>query len=155
MVQFKFISSFLGCVHYEVIPLNGASFRIEHRNQFSEYERSITNYSDEETKDRMVGDTVGMIHRVGNPCEPLAVELVAAFNAWRDARWAASMETMRRHPEKYGDFFDDPGFQRPVHVGAIHLVKICPADEQGPAQYVWQIDVPIPRDEKMNDSNQA
>lgn len=136
--QFKFRLSHLGYVIYDV-SLPNENFQVHWRHRFDSYERSITNYPDDETKDRMVGATVGMIYREDNPREPLPTGLVEAFNAWREAEWTSSLDKMRAQPEKYGNPDDaDVQLWRPVPTGSVHLV--CEDD----GEYRWVVDVPAP-----------
>ncbi len=122
MPKFAFRCSYLGCIWYTVFTDAGESFRLELRHRLDPYERGLLNYPDEATKDRMVTATIGMLFRENQPFEPIAADLVRAFNEWREAQWQAAMAKMRDDPTRYGVIEDgDPPISRPSPAGAVHL----------------------------------
>lgn len=120
--------SFMGVTEYEVRG-DGPAYRIELRRELGAYERSITNGGANYIA-RMVEPTIGKVRRHGDPCRPIAQEVVEAFNAWRAASHASDMAHLKAHPERYGDFAEieaNPLFAAPVEASAVHLAPDCSA----------------------------
>lgn len=117
---FRFVSSYLGEIDYEVIG-DGAPYRATVRRRAESYERSIFN-GDEAEWQRDVVAAVGTIHRRVS-YETISPEVVSAFNHWLQAEHALQIAHIKAHPERYGELAEgDPLLNAPVIVTGAHYV---------------------------------
>jgi hypothetical protein len=118
--RFRWISSFMDCVDYEVFG-DGEKYRVEVRRGTTEYEREHYAGSEERWQ-REVIPTINGIRRCGRPTLAIPDAVVDAFNAWRQAEHEEVLASIESNPERYGVLTpDDPLRAPPVAVRGLVL----------------------------------
>ncbi|HTI81787.1 MAG TPA: hypothetical protein VL614_15165 [Acetobacteraceae bacterium] len=118
---FRWDSSGLGEAYYTVFGAGELS-TLRVRYEATEYQRSISSYSDADWE----RDVVGAIGLLTASAQPVPQDVVDAFNAWRLAEYNRHRAQIDAQPERYGvvDWDNDPVFKRPVPCrGAHYLVR--------------------------------
>jgi hypothetical protein len=98
---FRWTCSYLNCVWYEVTDETG-TYEVELRRRVSDYERSITSYTDE-AWERDVVAAIGILHRTSST-RPIPDETVAAFNEWQQSVREEWIAKWKANPDRYGLF---------------------------------------------------
>lgn len=94
------------------------------RYEATDYQRSISSYSDAEWERDVVGSINLLADAYGG--RPVPRDLVDAFNEWRQAAYELHRRQIDAQPDRYGivDWEKDPVFKRPPIVrGARYLVR--------------------------------
>ena len=95
--RFNWKCSYLNSVFFDVLDGPDGCYEIELRHRLSDYESSIYNGGADAYR-RDCGHLVGML-RAG---QPIDLETVEAFNAWRAMEHASQVQYMRERPQRYG-----------------------------------------------------
>lgn len=115
--RFEFRSSYMGETRFD-LHVKGQPVRsIRLRYSFDDYERSISAPDARACAE----SSIGLLRECAG-LEPLAPEIVEAFNAWRAADYAAALETIRANPVRYAGYEDYlPGPPVPVVAGRYNV----------------------------------
>jgi hypothetical protein len=105
--RFAWTCSAFNCTYYEFTAPDGSRGKLALRHQLGDYEAGIYN-GGAEAYARECGPLVGVLRFEMCVDQPVAPELLDAFNAWHAAKHAAFVAHLRAYPERYGDPTIDP-----------------------------------------------
>ena len=121
--RFSWACGFMGETDYRVSGAGDLTM-LRVRREASDYQRSISTLTEEQWQ----RDVVGAIGLLVDGCggRPVPDDLVAEFNAWRDAEYWRQRNDIDAQPERYGviDWDTDAVFAKPAPVrGARYVVR--------------------------------
>jgi hypothetical protein len=122
--HFSWIGSGLGESSFSVSGWSAIQ-RLRVRYEATDYQRSISSYSDADWQRDVVG-AIDLLVSESPHGQPIPPAMVDEFNAWREAEYWSHRRSIDSQPDRYGvvDWDSDPVFKRPRPVrGARYLVR--------------------------------